>query len=252
MLATATNLFCDRGPAEAKLRLDRLAAAGLAFPGRRISSDPFVKPTGLTIKFPSGPPLPDIQPVAGTSLHDAIVRPACRVYDQLGVVETREYTDPETGEVREGVVNQNAHEFPDGRVVIGPPTCRHYAELPWSDRLWERLREAHLEDLLSLAHSGVCDLPYRNTLLLGLDHEYSLHPSAVVLGASPALIRRQGRPPADPKRKAADIRLYRDWKASPLTKAEFLRERYQSDEDRAEGELAIGRGEKHVKAAARK
>ena len=69
---------------------------------------------------------------------------------------------------------------------------------------------------------------------------------------SPSATRRRGRPPADPKRKAADIKLYRDWKASRLTKAAFLRERYQTDEDQEEGSLSIGRGEKHVKAAARK
>ena len=132
---TPSNPNGDRGPDEARVRLDRLAAAIALFPSRRLDPDPFVSGAGvITLPFPD-------ETVKGSSLHDAILRVAGRGYDALRVIEKRGCLDPETRESRRYPVYADGPALKGGGVCIGPVVHHHYSELPWSAELWDDMIE---------------------------------------------------------------------------------------------------------------
>lgn len=118
-------------------------------------------------------------PIDGTSAHDVMVRLAGRVYDGLVVIRMREMTDPATGETFSGADYPHGYEYQDddGETVRcpGPPAVEHYTSAPWSAELWDRLYDAHFEELLTFCFSYAFN-PHPGTLRVELEREGALVP----------------------------------------------------------------------------
>jgi hypothetical protein len=137
------------------------------------------------------------QPVYGTSVHDAAVRLAGRVYDGMRVPKLREAVDPATGETL--LVESYPHSIKhDNGVFWSSPVAEteHYAAVPWSPELWDRLYEAHGTDL-HLFYYYDYFAPHLGTLRVALEHE-----AALVGTAPPAEQTTPENDPLDALREA--------------------------------------------------
>lgn len=174
-------------PDDALRRLNRLSMALQPFPSRRLTPDPFVRSVPVTVPLTlvwRTQVLPPNQPVSGSSAHDATIRLAGQVYDNLGVTDYQRMIDPATGETFFGAVYENGHgyESPHGTVISpGQPRCRHYSDLPWSAELWDRLFNAHEKEFWSLCLTE--EFGPDTLLRLALEHEANLR------GARPRRVR---------------------------------------------------------------
>lgn len=200
--ATNTNPTGKADPDEAKRRLDRLRYALVPFPDRRLYPDPFAALNNgrVRLEFTTPPPpgldLESPDPVTGaTSVHDATVRLAGRVYDLLLVVKLYERIDPETGE-RSVFRNypygyeREVVEIINGKPVklkvtgmVNLPETEHYTAMPWTADLWNRLHELHAPELAAFAWSPAFN-PHPGELRAELEREAALVPDAHPIGAA--------------------------------------------------------------------
>lgn len=179
---TTTNPSGKSPPDDARRRLDRLCAAMVPFPERRLYPDPFAHlhrgRIRLQLRAPS-PKMSPPDPIDGTSAHDVMVRLAGRVYDRLVVIRLREMTDPATGETFMGADYPHGYEYQDddGETVLcpGQPAVEHYTAAPWSAELWDRLYDAHFEELFPFCFSYAFN-PHPGTLRVELEREGALVP----------------------------------------------------------------------------
>ena len=123
--------------------------------------------------------------VEGTSLHDAVVRYAWRVYDSLRITTMYTCVDPATGKTFQRVHCDKAMEIEttvnvNGKEEIMQVWCsggsvesHHYTELPWSPELWQQLYD-ECGMGLSAYYWSSCFSPHPGELRDGLIREASL------------------------------------------------------------------------------
>lgn len=173
-IPTPENLTGKAHPDEAHRRLSRLGDALGAFPDRRITPDPFVRPKGMV----------RIRTVRGTSCHDAIVRLAGRLYDSLGEVVAARPGDPEPEKHFAGCYYDNQIEYETeieylGKPMrltvrgLGTPRAAHFTEFRWTPGLWDSLFNRFSREFQSWWATKEFN-PHPGRLRIKLDQEVSL------------------------------------------------------------------------------